>query len=255
MSNPTFSLHGKTALVTGSRRGIGKTIAMAMAEAGADVALCDVVTDDGQIDSVARQIESFGRRSLVLRADTSRKSDVEALVRTITDRFGVIDVLVNNAGVNAPSAILDLDEETWDHILDVDLKGYFLCAQAVGKRMVERKRGVIINIASQFAFKATPGVGAYCIAKAGVVMLTRVLAQELGKAGIRANAIAPGMVRTEFNQAIWGNPEMMGQILPSIPLGRMAETTDLVGTVLFLASDASSYMTGHTLLVDGGRSA
>ena len=255
MSIPNLSLEGKVVLVTGSRRGIGKTIALAFAEAGADVAICDLVVEDGQLQSVAREIEKLGRRSLAVQADTSRKTDVDTLVQKVMDQFGLIDILVNNAGVNVPSLLLDLDEKDWDKILNVHLKGYFLCSQAVGKRMVERKKGNIINLASQFAFKVTPGVGAYCIAKAGVVMLTRVLAQELAKSGIRSNAIAPGMVKTEFNQAIWSNPDNMAKILPSIPLGRMAETTDLVGAALFLASDASIYITGHTLLVDGGRSA
>jgi len=145
-----------------------------------------------------------------------------------------------------------MSEKDWDRLLDVDLKGYFLCAQAVGRGMVERKKGIIINISSQFAFKVTAGMGAYSVAKAGVVMLTRVLAHELGRFGIRTNTVAPAMVRTEFSRQTWSNPEALQQVEASLPLGRVAETTDLVGAVLLLASDASSYITGHTILVDGG---
>ncbi len=254
MSLPDFSLAGRVALVTGGRRGIGRTIALTFAEAGADVALCDLVLEDGQLQSVTREIRDFGRRSLFARADTSRKKDVDDLVEKVIGEFGRIDVLVNNAGISINSPILDMSEEDWDRTLDIDLKGYFLCSQAVGRRMVEQKSGAIINLASQFAFRVTAGMGAYSIAKAGVVMLTRSLAQELGKFGIRANAIAPGMVKTEINQARRSHPGELARIESAIPLGRIAEPDDLVGAALFLASEASRYITGQTLLVDGGRS-
>jgi NAD(P)-dependent dehydrogenase (short-subunit alcohol dehydrogenase family) len=255
MGLPDFSLIGRVALVTGARRGIGKTIALALAEAGADVGLCDLVLEDGQLQAVAQEILALGRRSLFARADTRRKSDVDGLVERVIGELGRIDILVNNAGIAINSPILDMAEEDWDRILDIDLKGYFLCSQAAGRKMVQQKAGTIINLASQFAFRVTPGMGAYSIAKAGVVMLTRTLAQELGKFGIRANAIAPGMVKTEINQASRSNPEELKRIESAIPLGRIAETDDLVGAALFLASDASRYITGQTLLVDGGRSA
>jgi NAD(P)-dependent dehydrogenase (short-subunit alcohol dehydrogenase family) len=170
----------------------------------------------------------------------------------VIDQYGSIDILVNNAGILITSSILEISEKDWDRLLGVDLKGYFLCAQMVGKKMVERKRGCIINIASQYAFKVAPGMGPYSVAKAGVVMLTRVLAKELGSFGIRANTIAPAMVKTEFSRTGWSDPSSLKRIETSIPLGRVAETTDLVGAALLLASDASSYITGHTILVDGG---
>jgi 2-deoxy-D-gluconate 3-dehydrogenase len=255
MSLPDFSLAGKVALVTGSRRGIGKTIALALAEAGADVALCDLILEDGQLQSVTRQIRDVGRRSLFARTDTSRKKDVDDLVEKVIGELGRIDILVNNAGILINSALLDMSEEDWDRTLNINLKGYFLCSQAAGRRMVEQKGGTIINLASQFAFRVTAGIGAYSISKAGVAMLTRVLAQELGKFGIRANAIAPGMVKTEINRGRRSNPDELKRIESAIPLGRIAEPEDLVGAALFLASDASHYITGHTLLVDGGRSA
>jgi len=170
----------------------------------------------------------------------------------VIDHYGRIDILLNNAGIIIKSPILDVAEKDWDRLFAVDLKGYFLCAQAVGKRMIERKKGVIINLASQWAYKTAPGFGAYSIAKAGVVMLTRVLAREWGQFGIRANTLAPAMVITDFSKDTWTNPAALKQIEASLPLGRAAETKDLVGAALLLASDASSYVTGHTLVLDGG---
>jgi NAD(P)-dependent dehydrogenase (short-subunit alcohol dehydrogenase family) len=251
--SPESSLAGKVALVTGSSQGIGKAIALGFAEAGANVAVCSRGIKEGQLEGVAEDIQRLGRKSMAIRADTSRKSDVEKMVEKVMDQFGAIDILVNNAGILIRAPLLELTEESWDKLLNVDLKGYFLCAQAVGKRMVQRKKGNIINISTQFAFRApTVGMGAYAIAKAGVVMLTRVLAQELGRYGIRANSIAPGLTRTDFSRATWSNPELMKQIEASLPLGRIAESVDLVGAALFLASDASSYVTGNTILLEGG---
>ena len=253
MSIPDFSLTGKTALVTGASKGIGKEIALAFAEAGADVAVCSRGLVEGQLEGVAEEIEKLGRRSMVVKVDTSRKSDVENMVQKVMDQFGVVDILLNNAGILIRGPLLDMTEDDWDRLISVDLKGYFLCAQAVGRKMVERKKGNIINISTQFAFKAPAvGMGAYAIAKSGVVMLTRVLAQELGPHGIRANSIAPGLTKTDFSKATWSNPDILAKAEASLPLGRMAETGDLVGAALFLASDASSYVTGHTILMEGG---
>ena len=252
MSTQNYSLAGKVALVTGGRRGIGRTIALAFAEAGADVAVCDVVVDDGRLEGVTQEIQKLGRRSLAIQADTSRKTDVDHLVNRVMDEFGSIDILVNNAGIGAPGRLVDLKEEEWDRVIDVNLKGYYLCAQAVAIKMIERKQGNILCIASQYAFMAAPGMGVYSIAKAGVVMLTRVLARELGGYGIRANAIAPGLVKTELSQPDWGDLAIRAQREAAIPLGRLAETHDLAGLALFLASDASSYISGHTVLADGG---
>jgi NAD(P)-dependent dehydrogenase (short-subunit alcohol dehydrogenase family) len=252
MSIPNFSLAGKVALVTGARQGIGKTIALALAEAGADVAICDLVADDYKLNAVAQEIQKLGRRAMTVQADTSQKEDVDRMIQKVMDQYGGIDILVNNAGIIIRSPILEMAEKDWDRLLEVDLKGYFLCAQAVGRKMVERKKGVIINIASQFGFKVAAGMGAYSVAKAGVVMLTRVLAHEMGRSGIRANCVAPALVKTDFSRHTWSDAETLRQVEASLPLGRVAETNDLVGAVLLLASDASSYITGHTILVDGG---
>jgi len=252
VSIPNLSLAGKVAIVTGGRRGIGKAIALAFAEAGADVAVCDLVVEDGELQLVAEEIQRLGRHSLAVQADTSRKADVDTFVQKVTEQLGAIDILVNNAGIIIRAPLLDMSEDDWDKLLNVDLKGYYLCSQAVGKRMVERKKGSIINIASQLAFRAVTDMGAYCIAKSGVVMLTRALAQELCGYGIRANAIAPSLVKTEFSRPSWGTPESLAEREARVPLGRVAETGDIIGTALFLASDASSYIAGHTIIVDGG---
>ena len=255
MGVTSFPLQGKVAIVTGGRRGIGEAIALALAEAGADIAICDRVVDDGELEAVAEEVQRLGRRSLAVQADITNKADVDSMVQRVVDEFGVIDILVNSAAMNIRALLLELGEDGWDRVINTDLKGYYLCSQAVGKRMVEQKRGSIINIASTAAIKAAAEMGAYCIAKAGVVMLTRVLALELAQYNIRVNAIAPYMVKTKFSQPLWGDPETLKQLESEIPLGRLAEPGDIVGSALFLASDASSYITGHTIIVDGGLSA
>ncbi len=252
MSIPDFSLDGEVALITGGRRGIGKAIAVAFAEAGADVAVCDLVAG-GELEGVAEEIRGLGRRSLAIPADATRKADVDKVVQQVAGQLGAIDILVNNAGIDIPGSFLDVTEEVWDRVINTNLKGYFLFAQAVGRKMVERHKGNIINIASQFAFRTDRDMGIYAISKAGVVMLTRVLARELASHGIRANAIAPAMVKTELNRQRWTDQAFLAQYVASVPLGRVGETSDLVGAALFLASGASRYITGHTIVVDGGR--
>jgi NAD(P)-dependent dehydrogenase (short-subunit alcohol dehydrogenase family) len=247
-----FSLDGCVAIVTGSRRGIGKGIALAFAEAGADVAICDLVVQDGGLDSVAEEVQRLGKRSIAVKTDTSRKSDVDNLIQKVMDEFGQIDVLVNNAGVITRSTLLDLSEDDWDKTMHVNLKGYYLCAQAVSKRMLQRKKGCIVNIASVMGIKAGTNRGAYCISKAGVIMLTKVLALELATHNIRVNAIAPGIVKTEFSEAVWGNRKLLEKWETDIPLGYVSEPEDIAKAALFLASSASKYATGHTLVVDGG---
>ena len=253
MSIPGFSLEGKVAVVTGGKRGIGRAVALAFAEAGADVVVCSRRVEDGQLLAVADQIQRLGRRSLAIQADVSEKTDIDNLVQRVMDEFGVIDILVNNAAMNIRVPLLELREDGWDKIMNTDLKGYYLCSQAVGKIMVAQRKGNIINMASRAALKASKNIGAYCIAKAGVVMLTRVLALELGSYNIRVNAIAPSVVRTKFSEVLWDAPEKLKKIEAEVPLGYLAEPSDVVGSALFLASDASSYITGHTIIVDGGQ--
>jgi NAD(P)-dependent dehydrogenase (short-subunit alcohol dehydrogenase family) len=253
MGIPSFSLAGKVAIVTGAKRGIGKAIALAFAEAGADVAVCSRVIEDGQLQAVAEEIQRLGRRSLAIQADISKKADVDNLVQKVMDQFAAIDILVNNAGILLKKSLLNTSEDDWDEIINVDLKGCYLCSQAVGKSMVERRRGNIINISSTHGLKAAINRGAYCVAKAGVLMLTRVAALELASYNIRVNAITPTIVKTEMTRASWSVPETLEYYRSTIPLGRLAEPGDIVGAALFLASDASSFITGHTIVVDGGR--
>ena len=246
------SLAGRAAIVTGGRRGIGRAIALALAEAGADVVLGDRVVDDGELEAVAAEIKKRGRRSLAIQADITQKADVDSLVQKTLAELGSIDILVNNAAMNIRAPLLELNEEGWDKVINTDLKGYYLCSQAAGKIMVQQKRGNIINIASTAAMYTAPEMGAYCIAKAGVVMLTRILAVELAEHNIRVNAVAPSLVKTKFSQPLWADPKTLREIESGIPLARLAEPEDIVGSVLFLASDASAYITGHTIVVDGG---
>jgi dehydrogenase/reductase SDR family protein 4 len=250
-----FSLAGKAAIVTGGRRGIGRAIALALAEAGADVALGDRVVEDGELEAVAAEIKKMGRRSIAIRADITKKADVDSLVQKTLAELGAVDILVNNAAMNIRAPLLELNEEGWDKVIDTDLKGYYLCSQAVAKVMVKQKQGNIINIASTAAMYTAPEMGAYCIAKAGVVMLTRILAVELAQYNIRVNAVAPSMVKTKFSQPLWADPKTLKEIEAGIPLGRLAEPSDIVGPVLFLVSEASAYITGHTIVVDGGSGA
>lgn len=245
-----YDLEGKVAIVTGAGKGIGKAIALAYAKAGADVVVA--ARTEKQIQQTAEDIRGFGRRSLAIAANMSKKSDVDNMVQKVIEEFGVIHIHVNNAGIMIKAPILDMPEKDWDLLFDIDLKGYFLCAQAVGKRMVKQGYGNIINMTSQYAYRVTPGMGAYSVAKTGIVMLTRVLARELASFGIRSNAIAPGIVRTDFSKPSWNKPELLKQQNESIPLGRIGECSDLVGAALFLASDASNYITGITIPIEGG---
>ena len=233
MTVPSFSLEGKLAIVTGGRRGIGRALALAFAEAGADVVVCDKVVDDGELEAVAAEIQKTDRHSRALQVDTTVKSDVDSMVQRIIDEFGGIDILVNNAGIMIRKRLIDLAEEEWDNVIDVDLKGYFLCSQAATRIMIDRKSGNIINMASRGAFKPHKNMGAYDIAKAGVVMMTKVLAIELASYNIRVNAIAPGPVKTNLTEDMWSVPENLRAVEAAVPLGRWAEPDDMVGSVLF----------------------
>lgn len=258
MTIPKFSMAGKVALIVGAKRGIGRAIALGFAEAGADVAVCARKVDDGKLNAVAEEIKKLGRRSLALQADISRKSDVDKTVQKVVKEFGAIDVLVNTAAILKFAPIIEMSEADWDETLDTDLKGYFLTSQAAGKVMVEQGRGAIINFASYAAFVARDDVGAYCIAKSGVVMLTKVFAAELARHNVRVNCIAPFMLQTQlYAFPGWGDKDFLKMREGLVPLGKavLAEPTDAVGAALFLASDeAARYVTGHTLMLDGGAS-
>ena len=253
MSIHELSLKGTVAIITGARQGIGKTLALAFAEAGADMVICDKIIEDNQLDLVAAKIRKIGRRCLTFQVDVSQKADIDKMVEAVEQHFKVIDILVNNAGIVIRRPFLEHSEDDWDKVINVDLKGCFLCCQSVGRKMVVRKRGAIINMASMWGIKGTDGRVSYSVAKAGVIMLTSVLARELGSFGIRVNAIAPTSVKTEFSQFRWQDPEELKRWEADIPLGRIAVPDDIIGTALFLASNASAYISGHTIVVDGGR--
>lgn len=253
MNDSTFQLDGMVALVTGASKGIGEAIALAFARAGAQIAVCSRGTVAGQLEAVAEAVKKIGRPSLSIQVDTSKKDDVDRMVKTTLDQFGRIDILVNNAGILVRSSLLSITESDWDKIMAVDLKGYFLCSQAVGRIMREQKNGNIINISTQHAFKALGNeFGPYGVAKAGVVMMTRYLAKELGDCGVRVNGIAPGITRTDFSRQTWSNPEVLKKVEASLPLKRMAEVDEIADVALFLASDASRYITGQTIQMEGG---
>jgi 3-oxoacyl-[acyl-carrier protein] reductase len=252
MSPINLSLKDKKALVTGGRSGMGKATALCFAEAGADVAVCDCEVQDGQLNAVAKEIREMGRRSLSIKADVSLKSEVDNLFEQVVRQFGSIDILVNCAGIVTASSVLEMPEEEWDRVLAVDLKSIYLCGQAAGKVMAEQKRGSIISIASEFGLHGALNRGAYCAAKSGVINLTRVMALELAIHNIRVNAVAPGVIKTPLSYRRWNDPKLLKETEAHIPLGRMGAPEEVAAAILFLASDAASYITGQTLLVDGG---
>lgn len=251
MSLPDLSLPGKVAIVTGASRGIGRAIALTFAEAGAEVVVCSRVLEGG-LEDTAKEISRLGRRSVAIPCDVTQKAAVDNLVRRTVDKFGAIDILVNNAGTVILGAVVEHREEDWDKVMDTNLKSYYLCSRAVGKIMMAQKRGNIINTASVRGVKAATGRVSYNVSKAGVIMLTRVLALELASHNVRVNAIAPGWIKTKLTEFLWSNPEASQQIEASIPLGRWGALSEIANVALFLASEASSYITGHTLVVDGG---
>jgi len=249
-----FSLKDKVAIITGARRGIGKVISLVFAAAGADVAVCDLI-EGSELETVAEEVYKLGRKSLSIQVDISKKNDVEDMVKKVLNRFGKIDILVNNAGVFNDKLMMELPEDDWDKVLSINLKGYYLCSQAVGKEMIKQKKGSIVNMASRNAVQVEKGRGAYCISKAGVLMLTRVLARELGEYNIRVNAIGPGLVETEMTREPRSRPNFMEQLKKIVPLERTAKPKEIAHIAVFLASEASSYITGHMILADGGRGA
>lgn len=246
-----FRVDGKVALVTGGSRGIGRSIALGLAEAGADVALASRKLPD--LETVAGEIEGRGRKALAVAANVRHLPEIDTLVERVASEFGHIDILVNNAGTNvAFDSVFNLDEKVWDVIMGLNLKSSFFMSQAVGKIMREKGGGSIINIASEEGMRPGVGRSIYAISKAGVIMLTKALAQEWGQYNIRANAIAPGVIKTRLSTALWSDPVIRGRTEDSTALGRIAEPEEMVGAALFLASDASSYMTGQTLTLNGG---
>ena len=248
------SLEGKVALVTGGSRSNGRAMALGLADHGADVAV-NYVAHPEAAEEARRAIEAKGRRAIAVRADAARRDEVEAMVRRVREELGPIEILVNNAGVLKRTPFLEISEEEWDWLLDINLKGYFLVGQAVARTMVEDGvKGSIINISSAGQQLAAPNLTHYCVAKAGIGMLTRQMALELAPHGIRVNAIAAGLIETDLNRHDLQNPEFREFRLSRIPLKVIGKPEDLVGTTVYLASDASALVTGAAIFVDAGQS-
>ena len=244
-------LSGKTALVTGGSRGLGKAIALAMAERGAEVVICGRKQEN--LDQAVEEMKRAGFDVLARTAHVGKTDQVASLVETIGKRYGKLDILVNNVGTNilTPS-VAEADEGLWDKLMETNLKSAFLVASRACPLMKKAGGGKIINISSIAARKAARGMGIYCIAKAGLEMLTRVLAVELAGDRINVNAVAPCVVRTQFSRPFWKDESLLKEITRTIPMGRIAEPTDVVGAVLYLASGLSDFVTGEILTVDGG---
>ncbi len=245
-----LSLDNKVALVTGASRGIGRAIALGLAQSGADVIIASRKIED--LEKVATEIKSMGRKCLATATHVGRLEDIKNLVEKASAEFGRIDILVNNAATNpSMAAAIDIDDRAWDSIMNLNLKGMFFLSQAVARVMKEKGGGKIINVSSVAGI--TPDIlPVYSISKAGVIMATKVMAQQWAIYNIRVNAIAPGLTKTRFSEALWKNQDILNVAMSRTPLGRPAEPEEMVGAVIYLASDASSYVTGQILAIDGG---
>jgi NAD(P)-dependent dehydrogenase (short-subunit alcohol dehydrogenase family) len=246
-----FRLDGKVALVTGGARGLGQTMARALAEAGADIALSGRSRESCQ-EAADGMAAATGRKVRAFAADVTKLADVERLTGDVEAEMGKIDILVNNAGINIRGSIQDLSEADWDAVIDTNLKGPFLCARAIGPRMVTRGWGRVINVGSVLGAVGLAGRAPYASSKAGIINLTRVLGLEWAGTGVTANAICPGAFATDMNRSLLDDPEKYKAFVANIPMGRWGELVELTGAIVFLASEASSYVTGTPLFVDGG---
>jgi NAD(P)-dependent dehydrogenase (short-subunit alcohol dehydrogenase family) len=250
MSAQIFSLEGKIAVVTGGTSGIGRAIAIGLAEAGADV----VATGrrQQQVEESAAEIEARGRKSLRQASDVNDRASLEKLLAATIEKFGKVDILVNCAGIIKRTPTLNVGEEEWANILNTNLTGTLRASQIFGRHMIERGQGRIINIASLNSFVALTEVAAYAASKAGVASLTRSLAVEWSKKGVTVNAIAPGVFRTDINAKLLDSTARGQELLMRTPMGRFGKTEELVGAAIYLASDSASFVTGEVLVVDGG---
>jgi NAD(P)-dependent dehydrogenase (short-subunit alcohol dehydrogenase family) len=246
-----FDLSGKVALVTGASRGIGSAIAEALAEHGADVVLSSRKQSD--LDTEAERINALHpEKATAIAAHAGREEDLKKLVDEVMSRFSRIDILVNNAGTNPYfGPVIGAELAAWDKTFEVNLRGYFILTKLVYEASMEKNGGAIVNISSIGGLRPGIGLGVYNITKAGVIMLTRQLARELG-GKVRVNAVAPGLVKTRFAEALWGNPEVLDRVLAQNPMHRIGTPDEIASGVLFLVSDAASYVNGEVLVIDGG---
>jgi NAD(P)-dependent dehydrogenase (short-subunit alcohol dehydrogenase family) len=250
MGHPALNLTSKTAVIIGGTSGIGRALALGLAQAGANV----VATGrrEERVRSVAREIEARGRKSLAVAADVGNRSSLEAFYEAVAAEFGQVDILINSAGTTKKTPTLEVSEEEWSQIFETNLTGMLRACQVFGRRMIARNYGRIINIASLASSRGFFQVAAYAASKAGVVSLTQTLAVEWAKHGVCVNAIAPGVFRTDMNQALLDGTPRGQEFLLRTPMGRFGNIEELVGAAIFLASDAASFVTGQVLAVDGG---
>ncbi|HYZ54218.1 MAG TPA: SDR family NAD(P)-dependent oxidoreductase [Streptosporangiaceae bacterium] len=249
-----FDLTGKTAFVTGASRGIGRVIAAAFAAAGADVAL--VARSEEGLKETAREVTDLGRKAVVIPADVTQEEAVSSAVDEAVSRLGHLDIIVNNAGGNNFSVpVLDMRVPGWHKIMRLNVDSTLFVCQAAGRHLTERGTGSVINVSSVAGLGASPFMAHYGAAKAAIVSLTKTLAVEWAAQGVRVNALCPGWTATELNRYLWDNEEGRKATVANVPMGRWATPAEMTGPALFLASDASSYMTGQVLVVDGGQTA
>lgn len=242
-------LKGKTAIITGSGRGIGKAIAMKLASYGANIVINDIPSSD-YADATAEEIKAMGVDSIVVKGDVRNADDVNNLIQTTLDKFGTVDIFVNNAGVTRDGLMLRMSEDDWDLVLDINLKGAFNCIKAVARPMMKQRGGAIINIASVVGEMGNVGQANYSASKGGLIALTKTTAKEFASRGIRCNAVAPGFIASDMTDKL--SDEVKKQYFAAIPLGKFGQTDQIADVVAFLASDMSSYVTGQVINVDGG---
>lgn len=244
-----MKLEGRSILVTGASRGIGREIALEFAREGANIAV-NFSGSEAKANETVDEIKAMGREAFAVQCDVSNAESVTSMVKETIDRFGKLDVLVNNAGITKDNLIMRMKEEEWDDVININLKGVFLCTKAVTRQMMKQRSGRIVNIASIVGVSGNPGQANYVAAKAGVIGLTKTTAKELSSRNITVNAVAPGFITTDMTEKL--TEEVKSEMLKQIPLARFGEPKDIAKVAVFLASDDSSYMTGQTLHVDGG---
>jgi len=252
MGKLSYDLDDKVILVTGGSRGIGLEIAKVLLEQKAKVAICGRKQEG--LDKAKAELDA-GENLFTIPAHIAKEDDVENLFAKTVENFGRIDVLINNVGMNIVTALVDAEPAIWQKIIDSNLTGTFLCSRKAGKIMREQKQGKIVTISSLAGTRAAPAMGIYGIAKAGIEMMTKVLALELAPFDIQVNAVAPSMVKTNFSKPFWSNSEICEQIIKTVPLSRIADPIDIVHPTLFLCSSGADFITGQTIMVDGGSSA